>query len=43
VEGCREPVVGGVESIQLVRIHEISGCRRNIFNFLHSFRPTYFG
>jgi hypothetical protein len=35
--------VGGVESVQPVRLHEMSGCRRNICTLLHSFRPASVG
>jgi hypothetical protein len=31
VEGCHEPVVGGVESVQPVGLHEMTVCRRNFF------------
>ena len=40
VEGCHELVVGRVESVQPVGLHEMSGCRRNIFNLLYSYKPA---
>jgi hypothetical protein len=43
VEGCHEPVAGGVESVQPVGLHEMSGCRRNLFTLLHSCRPASVG
>jgi hypothetical protein len=30
VEGCHEPVAGGVDSIQPVGLHEMTVCRRNV-------------
>jgi hypothetical protein len=41
VEGCPEPVVGGVGSIQLVGLHDMSVCRRNPCTFLQSCQLDY--
>jgi hypothetical protein len=43
VEGCHERIVGRVESIQPVEIHDIYGCRRNLCTLLHSFGPASIG
>jgi hypothetical protein len=36
-------LLAGVEYVQPVRLHEIYGCIRSLFNFLHSFRLAYVG
>jgi hypothetical protein len=43
VEGCHESIVGGVESVQPVGLHEKCGCRRNLCALLHSCRSAYVG
>jgi hypothetical protein len=43
VEGYREPVVGGVESVQPVRILEMTVCRRNLCVLLQSCRLASVG